>query len=140
MVLDCSVAAKWILPEPDAAPALALLDRYIKGDVLLIAPDLLLIEFAGLLAKRHRRKLLSAAEARAAFSFMAKFAPRLFDMAPRLPAILDMALRHRLSFWDCHYLLLGLDYHCPIVTADLRLFRTAKAGSPRVHLLQQARA
>src|SRR5258708_13028164 len=45
-VLDCSVAAKWVLPEPDRTPALRLFERYASGEISLIAPDLLLAEFA----------------------------------------------------------------------------------------------
>ena len=42
LVLDCSVAAKWVLPEPDRAMALRLFDQYESGEVDLLAPDLLL--------------------------------------------------------------------------------------------------
>ena len=45
-VLDCSVAAKCVLPEPGSAPALGLFGQYALGEVLLIAPDILLAEFA----------------------------------------------------------------------------------------------
>jgi len=55
-VLHCSVTAKWVLPEPDRAPALRWLDQFESGEISLIAPDLLLAEFASLLAKRNRRK------------------------------------------------------------------------------------
>ena len=92
-VLDCSVASKWVLPEPDRAPALGLLEQYAAGEVLLIAPDLLLAEFASLIAKRNRRKEISAERAQAAFRLMTKCAPRLFDMRPRLPRALDLSLQ-----------------------------------------------
>jgi predicted nucleic acid-binding protein len=127
-VLDCSVAAKWVLPEPDRTPALDLFQRYASGEVLLIAPDLLLAEFASLVAKRHRRKQISAEQARTAFSLMTKCAPRLFDTGPQLSRALDLSLRRQLSLWDCVYLALALEYDCPVITADLRLFRAAKNG------------
>ena len=66
-VLDCSVAAKWVLPEPDREPALRLFERYSSGEISLIAPDLLLAEFASLLAKRNRRKQISPVQAHEAF-------------------------------------------------------------------------
>jgi len=135
-VLDCSVAAKWVLPEPDRAPALELFERYAAGEVLLIAPDLLLAEFASLAAKRHRRKELSAEQAREAFRLMAKCAPRLFDTRPQLPRALDLSLRYQMSLWDCVYLSLALDHDCPVLTADRRLFRAGKAGHPSVRLVQ----
>src|ERR1019366_778111 len=109
-VLDCSVAAKWVLPEPDRAPALELFERYTSGEILLIAPDILLAEFASLLAKRNRRKQISAGQAHEAFSFMTKCAPRLVDVRPRLFRALDLSLQYQLSLWDCVYLALAVEY------------------------------
>src|ERR1700690_4464771 len=40
-VIDCSVAAKWVLPEPGRPSALRLLDRHLAGEISLIAPDLI---------------------------------------------------------------------------------------------------
>ena len=135
-VLDCSVAAKWVLPEPDRAPALGLFERYASGEVLLIAPDLLLAEFASLVAKRNRRKQISAEQAHEAFSLMTKCAPRLFDTRPRLSRALDLSLQCQLSLWDCVYLALALEHDCPVLTADLRLFRAGRGGHPSVRLVQ----
>jgi predicted nucleic acid-binding protein len=135
-VLDCSVAAKWVLPEPDRAPALGLFEQYASGEVLLIAPDLLLAEFASLVAKRNRRKQISAEQADEAFSLMAKCAPRLFETLPRLSRALDLSLQRRLSLWDCVYLALALEHDCPVLTADLRLFRAGRGGHPSVRLVQ----
>ena len=134
-VLDCSVAAKWVLPEPGRAAALELFERYASGQVLLIAPDILLAEFASLVAKRNRRKQISAGQAHEAFSLMTKSAPKLFDTRPRLSRALDLSLQHQLSLWDCVYLALALEHDCPVLTADLRLFR-AGSGHPSVRLVQ----
>ena len=135
-VLDCSVAAKWILPEPGRAPALELFERYASGQVLLIAPDILLAEFASLVAKRNRRKQISAGQAHEAFSLMTRSAPKLFDTRPRLSRALDLSLQHQLSLWDCVYLALALEHDCPVLTADLRLFRAGRSGHPSVRLVQ----
>jgi predicted nucleic acid-binding protein len=135
-VLDCSVAAKWVLPEPERAPALEWFEQYAAGEVALIAPDLLLAEFASLIAKRSRRKQISASQARVAFGLMAKCAPRLFDMRPRLLRALDLSLQYQMSLWDCAYLALALEPDCPVLTADRRLFRAGKAGHPSVRLVR----
>ena len=135
-VLDCSVAAKWVLPEPGRAPALELFERYAGGEILLIAPDLLLAEFASLLAKRHRRKEISVDQAEAAFRLMVKCAPRLFDMRTQLPRALELSLPYQLSLWDSVYLALALDNDCTVLTADRRLFRAAKIGDPSIRLVQ----
>lgn len=136
LVVDCSVAAKWALPEPDRDPAMALLDRYGSGGISLIAPDLLLAEFASLLAKRTRRKQLSVAQAQRAFQLINRCAPRLFDTRSLLPRALQLSLNCQLSLWDCVYLALALEHACPLVTADRRLFRGAVARHPSLVLLQ----
>jgi predicted nucleic acid-binding protein len=135
-VLDCSVAAKWVLPEPGRAPALELYRRYASGEILLIAPDLLLAELASLVAKRNRRKLMSAERAYQAFALMTRYGPRLFDMRPRLARALEMSLRHQLSLWDCVYLALAAEHDCPVLTSDQRLFRAGSCRHPSVLLVQ----
>ena len=135
-VLDCSVAAKWVLSEPGRAAALELFERYASGQVLLIAPDILLAEFASLVAKRNRRKQISAGQAHEAFSLMTKSAPKLFDTRPRLSRSLDLSLQHQLSLWDCVYLALALEHDCPVLTADRRLFRAGRGRHPSVRMVQ----
>ncbi len=130
------MAAKWVLPEPGRAQALGLFERYASGEILLLAPDILLAEFASLIAKRNRRKEMSATEAHEAFGLMTKCAPRLFDTRPRLFRALDLSLHYQLSLWDCVYLALALEYDCPVLTADLRLFRAGKGRHPSVRLVQ----
>jgi predicted nucleic acid-binding protein len=136
LVLDCSVAAKWILPETDRAVALQLFERYTAGEVELIAPDLLLAEFASLVAKRSRRKQISVDQARQAFELMKRCAPRLFDVPPLISRALDLSLRHQLSLWDCIYLALAIEHDCPVITADRRLFRGGSARHPSLRLIQ----
>ena len=135
-VLDCSVAAKWVLPEPDRVSALVWFDRYVAGDVILISPDLLLMEFASLVAKLNRRKQISAEQAHQAFSLMTKCAPRLVDMRPRLFRALDLSVQYQLSLWDCVYLALAVEYDCPVLTADLRLIRGGTGRHPSIRFVQ----
>lgn len=136
LVVDCSVAAKWILPEPDRDGALRLLKEYEAGEILLIAPDLLLAEFASLLGKRCRRKEISASDADRAFDLMQRCAPRLLDMGSRIRRALSIALQHHLSLWDCVYIDLAIEHGCSVVTADKRLFRGATARHAALQLLR----
>jgi predicted nucleic acid-binding protein len=135
-VLDCSVAAKWVLPEPDRVPALEWFERYESGEVSFIAPDLLLAEFASLLAKRNRRKQISTEQAHGAFQLMTRCAPRLFDMRPRLGRALQLSLHHDMSLWDCVYVDLAMEHDCPLLTADRRLFRAGGGRHPSLLLVQ----
>lgn len=136
LVVDCSVAAKWVLPEPGRAAAMLLLEQHESGELSLIAPDLLLAEFASLLAKRTRRKQIHSQQAREAFQLMVRCAPKLFDTRHMLPATLELALRYQISLWDCVYLALAVERGCPVITADRRLFRARTDHQPTVRLLE----
>ena len=57
LVIDASVAVKWVVPEPDSDRAEALLDHALG------APDLLFAECANVLWKKVRRGELSKDEA-----------------------------------------------------------------------------
>lgn len=136
LVLDCSVAAKWVLPEPDRGAARRLFDRYASGEISLIAPDLLMAEFASLLAKRARRKQLSAQQAERAFELMLRIAPRLVETRSLVPAGLRLSLRYGVSVWDSIYLALAVQRNCSVVTADRRLFRLGAGRHPGIRLLE----
>lgn len=56
LVEDCGVAAKWVLHGAGHDEALPLLEEEQLGKLSLIAPDLLLIEFASLIANRTRQR------------------------------------------------------------------------------------
>ena len=133
-VLDCSVAAKWVFPEQGSEAALKFFERYAAREIVLIAPDLLLAEFASLVTKRVRRKQLSSQQALEGFQLMVRVAPRLYHMRPRILPALELSIRRQLSLWDCVYLALALEHGCPVVTADQRLFRAGRGLHPSVQL------
>jgi predicted nucleic acid-binding protein len=118
---------------PPPAPAHESIETRAPG---LIAPDLLLLEVASLLAKRHRRDQISAEQARDAFRLMRKSAPELLDTRPRLGRALELAFRYQMSLWDCVYLALAIERDCPFLTADQRLFRAGTGRHPALRLIQ----
>jgi predicted nucleic acid-binding protein len=134
-VIDCSIAAKWVLPEPDRAPARLLYERYVSGEIDLIAPDLLLIEFASLAAKLHRRKKLSTEQAHEAFERLGRLAPRLFETRSLLSRAFALSLRHQLSLWDSVYVALATEHSCPLLTADRRMLRSGAARHVSIRAL-----
>ncbi|MGP0074136.1 MAG: type II toxin-antitoxin system VapC family toxin [Bryobacteraceae bacterium] len=138
LVVDCSVAAKWVLHETDRPQALRLLQQEKTGEVSLISPDLLLTEFASLLAKRTRRKQMSLSEAQDAFRLLEDSAPVLFETLPLLEPALNLALQNHMSLWDCVYLALAIDQNCAFITADRRLFRGHSLPQPAIRLLNSS--
>jgi predicted nucleic acid-binding protein len=136
LVVDCSVAAKWALVEPGDVEASHLLDQQEAGAISLIAPDLLLVEFASLIAKRVRRKQLSIDQAHEMFWIMEHSDLEFFDTRRLLGAALELALANQMSAWDCVYLALALEQNCCMITADRRLFRGRASRHPAIRLLR----
>ena len=83
-VVDCSVAAKWVLPDPSDQRAWEFYDRYESGEITLIAPDLVLSELASLLSRRCRQKDITAAQALLAYRLFTQSAPKLVPATPFL--------------------------------------------------------
>jgi predicted nucleic acid-binding protein len=133
LVVDCSVAAKWALQESGRPGALRLLDEQESGMVLLVAPDLILTEFASMIAKRTRRKQVPASQAFHALRLMEESELRLFETPPLLGRALDLAIKNQFSLWDCVYLALAIEHDCPLITADRRLFKSRR--HPNIQLL-----
>lgn len=128
--------AKWVLPERDRKAALQIFERYAAGETMLIAPDLLLMEFASLLARRQRRKEMTAEQAHAGYALMERSAPRLVETRPSIVRALSLSLKLQLSFWDCAYLALALENNCEVLTADERFYREMSGRYPVVRLLR----
>jgi predicted nucleic acid-binding protein len=114
LVVDASVAIKWVLHEPDRDLAYDLLNGP------LLAPDLMLIECANALRSRVARGGVAAEDAQPAFAAVREAPVRLSPAADLLTdaLALGMALRH--PVYDCVYLALALNSGSRVVTADRR--------------------
>ena len=122
LVVDASVALKWVVPEAGSEAAQALRAE----DAHLIAPTLAMAEIGNVLWKKSMRGEIARGEAvlalRLALSHFTEFVP-LDDL--REPA-LEMAIELRHPIYDCFYLALAQRQRCALVTADRRFLRVAK--------------
>lgn len=140
MVVDASVAFKWLIPdaaEEDVPAAKALLVDHMEGRVEIAAPALLYYEVANiLLFGRSRPRVEEAAEALSDLFFIP-----LVVAAPT-PDVAEAALRLAtqlgLSYYDASYVALAEALDCVLITADQRLAHRTRAGG-RVRLLGAAR-
>jgi predicted nucleic acid-binding protein len=119
LVIDASVAIKWVIEEHGTREALTL-HRH-----RLFAPDLLMAECANVLWKKARRKELSADEARLAAGLLQRADVELLPMRPLLESATALAIALDHPAYDCIYLALAGSLSCDLVTADQRL--SAKA-------------
>ena len=127
VVLDASVAVRWVVEEAGSDEAAALLER----DIAWITPRLLLTEAASALRRKVADHALAPAAAGqsldALLQAVADGVIRLVDdervIAPAL--LLAMSLRHKVP--DCVYLALAEREGAGIATADDRLARLARS-------------
>lgn len=125
VVVDASVAAKWFLPEPDAAAAVRLLD----GRRRLVAPDLMRAEVGNIFWKLCTRNLLAADEAAEMLDHFLSMPLEIHDSAFLLPAALEIAVATRRTVYDSLYLALAVELGATVVTADRRWANALKPGS-----------
>jgi predicted nucleic acid-binding protein len=135
LVVDASVAVKWILPEEGHEKALRLQEEYQDERIDLIAPYLIVAEVANVLWKRERSGDLNAAAARRCLRQFLQDAPILLDSTTVSNSALGLAMAHQRPVYDCLYLALALEQHCELVTADEKFFNALSTVFPHVRLL-----
>ena len=138
LVVDASVALKWVLPEEDSELAEALLDR----GATLRAPAFVFVELANALWFQMRAGKLDAAEAAGCMRDLREAPLQLWDGEEPLPSTLEWAERLDHAVYDCAYLALALHLDGTYVTADRRYCQKARARDElrdRVVLLSDLR-
>ena len=123
IVIDASVALKWVLDEPGQQAADALLDEE------LIAPALWLVEAANALWRRSQRGEISAEEAAERLAELGSAPVATMAIEADVPMAVQLASAIGHPVYDCLYLALALREHTHVVTADAR-FHAAVQRSP----------
>jgi len=122
LVVDASVAVKWVLPESGSERAVAI--RMIDDDI--IAPTLVCAEIGSAMWRASLRGDLSAAEARHNLKVAVTHYRRLIPLEELADAAVALAVRLRHPIYDCFYLALAEREDCALITADARLVSAAK--------------
>jgi predicted nucleic acid-binding protein len=131
VVVDASVALKWIFDEPGSDAAVAL-----RGEDL-IAPVLWLLEAANALWRRTRIGEITAQAAAEYFSELANAPVASLAIEPYLDRALELATEIDHPVYDCVYLAVALHHDTRAVTADQRFASVAgrEGFTGRVQLL-----
>jgi len=125
LVVDASVAVKWVLPETDAeedvGPAMALLTAFQRDTVGLLQPPHWLAEVAAVIAR-----LRPEIAAEATTLFHALDLPVVDDLDVYLRGCaLATELHHHL--FDTLYHAVALEKEATFITADTRYWRKARS-------------
>ncbi len=126
LVIDASIAVKWVIEEDGTSEALSLRQR-----ARLIAPDLLVPECANILWKKVQRDELSKEQALLAARLLQGAEIELLPTRSLLEAATRLAIELDHPAYDCLYLALAVEHGCRFVTADERFLRKLDQGRRR---------
>jgi predicted nucleic acid-binding protein len=132
LVVDASVALKWVVEEDGSEAAVALAAQP------LAAPTLLLVECANVLWVKLRRGELTPSETVERWQALREAPVELVPAAGLLDHALDLAIQLAQTVYDCLYLALAIRLDGQLVTADRRLADATRRDpglSGRVRLL-----
>ena len=115
-VVDASVAAKWFLPEPDTAKALALRAAHLDGETILAAPMLLIYEVGN--ALRYHPQVGAANLGEHLEDLLALGIALDAPSDESLRAAVEVAYGRGVTLYDAAYLALAERMNCPLVSAD----------------------
>lgn len=127
VVVDASLALKWVVEEPYSTEARTLLQDWGNHRRKLLAPALFLYEVANALAKRIQRRQFTLEQAKERLRFFLQSGPLLQQIGAVHPRALELMERFGLpTSYDAHYLALAEFQRCECWTADERLWNTVK--------------
>src|SRR5690348_3660963 len=119
IVVDASVAVKWVVNEPRTEAALALRDEE------LIAPALWLAEAANALWRHVRLGELNRNQVLARLSELQTAPVASLPIEPHVAKALELATEADHPVYDCVYLALALHQQARVVTDDRRFLAAA---------------
>lgn len=135
VVVDASVAVKWFVPERHYERAVALRDAYLRGEVELAAPDLVLYEVANAL-RFHRvfrlapGDVVGAVRALAGLGIVRSLSPEEWLRA------IELSVDGGVSVYDAVYGAMALSIGGMLVTSDEELYEKI-GGKVRVVMLSE---
>ena len=140
LVVDAGVVLALLLPLPFSDRAAAEVRSLCEAREELFAPALLEYEVCSAIRRAVARKIIDDSEAGQALDRIQALRIRPITPASSLHArALSWATRMgHTKAYDAHYLALAEEMKCPLLTADLRLVRAARAlGADWVRGLEQ---
>ncbi|HEX6110014.1 MAG TPA: type II toxin-antitoxin system VapC family toxin [Ktedonobacteraceae bacterium] len=129
VVVDASLALKWVLAEPDSNTAVILLNKWTDKGISVIAPALFTYEVTNILYRQVVAGKLTYEEAKQGLIDLFSIGVLLKFSLYEDISIQAMEFDHQLKLpatYDAHYLALALDENCECWTADKRLWNIVK--------------
>jgi predicted nucleic acid-binding protein len=133
IIVDASVALKWVVPEPGSDRA-----RHLLASEVLAAPDLMWVECANVLWVKARRSQITREAAVGALAAIDAAPVRSVGTRDFAKSAQAIAFELESTAYDCLYLATALAERAVLVTADEAFARAARSHpvyGPSVRLL-----
>lgn len=136
LVVDASVAIKWIVEEEGRQAARQLL----LGEHEFLAPEFLLIETANILRTKVTKGIVFETQALPGLEMVRAAIPHFVSDRDLAGRALEMALTLMHPVYDCMYLACAERNDAEFITADMKLSRKLAGigGFPRAHALSHS--
>jgi len=136
VVVDASLALKWVLREDLSREANAIFHAWTENNDELLVPDLFLFEVAHVLYRKQRSGPFSLEHSWLAFlSIRGRVTLRALTPLDTFRAFQIGNMTDRPDAYDAHYLALAEREECQYWTADERFWNATKGSFPRVRWL-----
>jgi len=125
IVLDSSVALKWIFADEDGAEhAVRVRDDHITAKNEIAVPSLFFYEIANVSATKVR---LSPEEALEAFELINAFEFNVHELdSTEYLEAMTLSIKHKISVYDASYHVLASRLGCHFLTADRKFWEKVK--------------
>jgi predicted nucleic acid-binding protein len=133
LVVDASVAVKWMIPSPRerlVPESIALHERFVRNEIEIAVPDLFWPEIGNVLWKSIRTGLISEKDATVALSSLGSESLLTVPSVPLISEALKIAVQYQRTVYDCMYVALAQQTRCALITADEKLVNALARDLP----------
>ncbi len=138
VVIDASIAVKWLFVEAGTSVA----NELLEGDSQFAAPSLIRFEVAGAASRRFRLREVSEAAARSACgrwnSLLHEHFIHIVPVDDLYEAALNLSFECKHALADCLYLATARLFKCRLLTADRAFYDRVRGVHPDTELLAKA--
>lgn len=129
VVVDTSIALKWVLVEPDSPVARGLLAEWIDKGTIILAPKLLAYEVSNSLYRKARKGEITLDAAKLGLTKILTTGLELDSSDSSVLSIRAMEIADRFDLpatYDAHYVALAEREKCELWTADTKMWRAVQ--------------
>ncbi len=121
VVIDASVVVKWFVEEDGSEEALEIRDRYLEGEIQIIAPELIMFEVLNAL---YFKRLFSEKELKWIYEALEAYSFSLYPLSGGYARkAVEVSYENDITLYDASYVALAIVRDTFGYTADERLIR-----------------